>query len=486
MPEINAARAVEAVQSHPLLQQIGAVAEREGLDAFVVGGWVRDILLGKTPAEIDIMVVGDGVDFARKVRKALAPKAPLALYRNFGTARLELPEATIEFVGARKESYRRHSRNPIVEEGTLEDDLHRRDFTVNALAVGLSGQYRHQLIDLFNGLDDLRRGIIRTPLDPERTFDDDPLRMLRAIRFATQLNFEIDPHTFEAIRKYKDRLDIVAPERIRDELNKIILADRPGRGFLLLDRASLLEKILPELTALKGVTEVNRQRHKDNFYHTLQVLDNIARATDNLWLRWAALLHDIGKARTKRFDPQEGWTFHGHEVVGAKMVPRIFRRLALPMGEPMRYVQKLVRLHQRPVQLVTEPFTDSAIRRLVVESGDHLDDLFTLCKADITTRDAARKQRYRQRLERLRALVDEVIERDRLRNWQPPISGDIIMKTFGIPPSRTVGEIKTAVREAILDGVIPNDYEAAFQYMLQVAKEKFGLEPVDSTSENSH
>ncbi len=479
MTDISVERAIRHVIHHPLLQQIGALGEQEGLKSFVVGGWVRDVLLGKTPPEIDIMVVGDGIHFARKVRQHIQPHAPFSIYRNFGTARIELDSIIIEFVGARKESYRRESRNPKIQPGTLEEDLQRRDFTINAMAIGLSGPHRHQLIDLFNGLNDLRQGIIRTPLDPHQTFDDDPLRMLRAIRFATQLRFHIHPITHEAIQQHKERIQIVAPERIRDEFHKILMSPQPAHGLRLLDQVGLLNMILPELTALKGVTEIDRQRHKDNFYHTLQVVDNIAQSSNHLWLRWAALLHDIGKARTKRFTPQEGWTFHGHEVVGAKMIPRIFRRLALPLGEPMRYVQKLVRLHQRPVQLVTEPFTDSAIRRLVVESGDQLDDLFTLCKADITTRDPQRKHRYRQRLEKLRQLIDEVIERDRLRNWQPPITGDIIMKTFGIPPSRTVGEIKNAVREAILDGVIPNDYRAAFDYMIKFAKEQFNLEPTN-------
>ncbi len=477
MPDLSLSRALEAVRTHPLLRRIGEIGRREGVASYVIGGYVRDLLMGRPTKDIDIMVIGSGVDFARKVRKALAPKAPLSVYRRFGTAQLTLPEGEVEFVGARKESYRRDSRKPMVEDGSLEDDLSRRDFTINAMAIGLSGPHEGRLIDRFGGLEDLQLGLIRTPKDPDKTFDDDPLRMLRAIRFATQLGFDIEHHTFEAIRKNKDRIRIVSPERIRDELNKIIMSERPSTGFKLLEEAGLLEYILPELTALKGVKEQDGQRHKDNFYHTLQVLDNIAPHTDNLWLRWAALLHDIGKPRTRRFVSGEGWTFHGHEVVGARMVPKIFRRLALPLGEPMRYVQQLVRLHQRPVQLVTEPITDSALRRLAVEAGEALDDLFTLCQADITTRDRQRKARYQKRLRTLREKVDEVIERDRLRNWQPPITGHIIMETFDIPPSRMVGEIKTAVREAILDGVIPNDFDAAYQYMLKVAREKFGLEP---------
>ncbi len=477
---VSVARAVDAVRKHPLLHRMGEVARREGVEAYVIGGYVRDLLMGRPTEDIDIMVVGSGVDFARKVRKALAPRAPLSVYRRFGTAQLTLPEGKVEFVGARKESYRRHSRKPVVEDGSLADDLSRRDFTINALAIGLSGPYEYRLVDRFGGLEDLKLGLIRTPKDPDKTFDDDPLRMLRAIRFATQLGFDIEMNTFNAIRKNRDRIRIVSPERIRDEINKIMMSERPSIGFKLLDRAGLLEYILPELSALKGVKEREGQRHKDNFYHTLQVVDNIAPHTQDLWLRWAALLHDIGKARTQRFVPGEGWTFHGHEVVGARMVPKIFRRLALPLGAPLRYVQKLVMLHQRPVQLVTEPITDSALRRLAVEADEALEDLFTLCQADITTRDAHRKARYQKRLRTLHEKVHEVIERDRLRNWQPPITGNIIMETFGIAPGRTVGEIKTAVREAILDGIIPNDFEAAYDYMLKVAREKFGLQPKNS------
>ncbi len=468
---------LEAALKNPLFRRIGELGDDLQVPVYVIGGYVRDyILTGAPKKDIDFVVVGDAIGFVEKLIRRLGVKQ-FHIYRNFGTAMLRYGDFVLEFVGARKESYSRDSRKPRVEPGTLEDDLKRRDFTINTLALGLNKDNFGELINPFNGLKDLHDRIIRTPLDPGITFSDDPLRMMRAVRFATQLDFDIHPKTLEAISRYRERLQIVSPERIIDEFNKILLADRPSKGLKLLFETGLLDQFLPELSALQGVEEYEGKTHKDNFFHTLEVVDNIARADrgGNLWLRWAALLHDIGKPASKRYHPKNGWSFHGHEFIGGKMVPKIFRRLHMPMHRDMKYVQKLVKLSSRPIALTEEHVTDSAVRRLIMDAGDELEDLLTLCEADITTKNPVRKKRYLANLKAVRQKIKEVEERDRIRNFQPPVSGELIMKTFGIPPSKTVGEIKDAIKEAILEGEIRNDFDEAYQYMLRLGKEK-GLE----------
>lgn len=445
----------------------------EEVQAWVVGGWVRDFLLQREYAgkDIDIVVIGNGTKIAKQIAKRINPKIKVATFKNFGTAMFVYDGYEIEFVGARKESYDRSSRNPIVEDGTLEDDQNRRDFTINTLAFSLNKNTFGDFLDPFGGVSDLNNKIIRTPLDPDTTFSDDPLRMMRAIRFATQLDFDIEEKTFESIKRNVDRISIITVERIITEMNKIIMSERPSKGFLLLDETGLLQLIFPELARMKGVEQIDGKGHKDNFYHTLAVLDNIASKTGNLWLRWAALLHDIGKPNTKKYIPGTGWTFHGHEFVGAKMIKGIFTRLKLPLGENMRYVKKLVDLHLRPIVLSQEEITDSAVRRLLFEAGDDIDDLMTLCEADITSKNEARKKKHLENFALVREKLKEIEEKDALRNFQPPVDGIEIIETFGIRPGPEVGIIKNSIREAILDGIIPNNHEEAFKLMLQKGKE---------------
>ena len=459
---------------HKVFQIIASLAASEGTPCYVIGGYVRDLLLtGSSSAtrDIDIVVLGSGIQMAEKVQQAIGEHVPLSVFRNFGTAMLKWGQLELEFVGARKESYRRDSRKPLVENGSLEDDQKRRDFTINALAISRNPEDVGTLLDPFGGLRHLEEKLIITPLEAGSTFSDDPLRMMRAIRFATRLGFDIEPGTLEAIRLNRERIHIVSQERISDELNKIILSDQPGRGFLLLDQTGLLELIFPELHQMKGVEEVNDMHHKDNFLHTLEVLDNIARQTEDLWLRWAALLHDIAKPRTRKFDQEAGWTFHGHEFIGAKMVPGIFRRMKLPLNDRMKYVQKLVKLHLRPIVLSQDSVSDSAVRRLIFDAGEDLEDLMILCEADITSKNERTVRRHMKNFQVVRKKILELEERDSIRNFQPPISGDDIQKVFGIPPSRPVGIIKNAIKDAILDGEIPNEFEAAYALMLEKGKE---------------
>lgn len=469
---------------HPVFRLIGDTADGLGLDCYVIGGWVRDLFLGRKSKDIDIVVVGNGVErpgivLAEELKKKLS-KAHIAIYRNFGTAQLKHKDIEIEFVGARRESYDRNSRKPITEDGTLEEDQDRRDFTINAMALCLNRNRFAELIDPFNGLADLEDGIIATPLDPDITFSDDPLRMMRCIRFATQLSFEIEPETFEAIERNKERIKIISGERIADELNKIILSPIPSKGFIDLDRCGLLPIIFPEMVQLQGVESRNGRAHKDNFYHTLEVLDNVAATTDpteekTLWLRWAAILHDIGKPKSKRWDNVAGWTFHNHNDIGERMIPSIFRRMKLPMNEKMKYVQKLVGLHMRPIVIADEEVTDSAVRRLLFEAGDDIDDLMTLCTADITSKNKEKKQRFINNFELVRQKLIDIEEKDRIRNFQPPVSGEEIMQIFNLKPSKEVGLLKNRIKDAILDGEIPNEYEPALKLLMEEAK-KLGLD----------
>lgn len=460
----------------PIFRLISETADELRLECYIVGGYVRDIFLERPSQDIDVVVVGSGIAIAEALCRRLGKGAHLSVFKNFGTAQVKYKGIEVEFVGARKESYTHDSRKPIVEDGTLEDDQNRRDFTINALAVCLNKDRFGELVDPFGGMEDLREGIVRTPLDPDITFSDDPLRMMRCIRFATQLNFYIDDETFESLCRNKERIKIISKERIADELNKIILSPIPSKGFIDLDRCGLLELIFPEFMALQGVDTKNGKAHKDNFYHTLEVLDNIARVTDNLWLRWAAVLHDIAKPVTKRWEPKVGWTFHNHNFIGVKMIPTIFRKMKLPMNDKMKFVQKMVGLHMRPIVIANDIVTDSAVRRLLFEAGDDIDDLMTLCEADITSKNSERKRKFKENFQLVRQKLKDLEEKDRIRNFQPPVSGEEIMETFGLKPCREVGALKSSIKDAILDGIIPNEYEAAREYMIQRA-EKMGLKP---------
>jgi poly(A) polymerase len=460
---------------HPVFKIIAEQAESMNAEAFVVGGYVRDIFLKRDSKDIDVVVTGSGIELAKKVAQSLGNKVFVTYFKNFGTAMIKYDDLELEFVGARKESYRRDSRKPIVESGTLEDDQKRRDFTINAMAIHLTESNFGELIDPFNGIQDLHDRIIRTPQNPDITFSDDPLRMMRAIRFATQLNFEINPVAFKAIKHNKERISIVSIERITDELNKIILSPKASIGFKHLFDTGLLQIIFPQLCELQGVEYVNGKGHKDNFYHTLEVLDNVAKMSDDLWLRWAAILHDIAKPATKRFELGHGWTFHGHEDKGSRMVKGIFRQFKLPMNEKMKFVEKLVLLHLRPIVLAQDIVTDSAVRRLLFDAGDDIDSLMMLCHADVTTKNEYKMRKYKQNFELVKHKLKEVEEKDQIRNWEPPISGNDIMYVFGVKPGREVGLIKTTIREAILEGEIPNQFEAAYQLMLKKGLE-LGLE----------
>jgi tRNA nucleotidyltransferase (CCA-adding enzyme) len=461
--------------NHPIFKIISQSAKELQLDAYVIGGFVRDFILQRGSAkDIDIVAIGSGIALAKQVAKNLPNKPKVQVFKTYGTAMLRFEDIEIEFVGARKESYNEDSRNPIVENGTLTDDQNRRDFTINALALDLSEENFGELLDPFNGIQDLKDAIIRTPLNPDITYSDDPLRMLRAIRFATQLDFKIEEESLQAISKNKQRIEIITKERIVVELNKIMESSKPSIGLLLLEKTGLLDYILPELTALKGIDEVEGQKHKDNFYHTLEVVDNISKNTDNLWLRWAALLHDIGKAPTKKFHKKIGWTFHGHEFKGSKMVYHLFKRLKMPLNDKMKFVQKMVLMSSRPIVLAEDMTTDSAVRRLVFDAGDHVDDLMTLCEADITTKNPNKFKKYHSNFQVVRKKIIEVEERDHVRNFQPPVSGEIIMETFNLKPCREIGIIKETIKEAILEGDIANEYEAAFQLMLKEG-ERLGL-----------
>ena len=463
--------------NNKIFHQISETADELGLECYVVGGYVRDIFLNRPSKDIDVVVVGSGIEMAEAFGKKLGRGAHVSVFRNFGTAQVKFRDTEVEFVGARKESYSHDSRKPIVENGTLEDDQNRRDFTINAMAVCLNHERFGELVDPFGGLDDLKERTIRTPLDPDITFSDDPLRMMRCIRFATQLNFYIDDVTFSALERNKERIRIISRERIADELNKILLSPVPSKGFVEFDRCGLLELIFPEVSALQGVEVKNGRAHKDNFYHTLEVLDNISKQTNNLWLRWSALLHDIAKPRTKRWEPKIGWTFHNHNFIGEKMIPEIFRKMKLPMNEKMKFVQKMVSLHMRPIVIADEEVTDSAVRRLLFEAGDDIDDLMLLCEADITSKNETRKQHFLENFKLVRFKLKDLQDRDYKRLFQPPIDGEEIMRIFGLGPCREVGVLKETMKNAILDGKISNDYEIAYKFMMEKAK-KMGLVPV--------
>lgn len=457
--------------THPIFKTLADCANQLGVDAYVIGGFVRDIYLGRDSKDIDVVTIGKGIELAELVHKQLGEEAHLSVFKNFGTAQVKFNDLEIEFVGARRESYNRDSRKPIVEDGTLEDDQNRRDFTINALAIGLSKSNFGKLLDPFNGVGDIENKILRTPLEPEITYSDDPLRMMRAIRFSSQLGFTIEKESLDAISKNKERIKIVSKERITDELNKIILSPVPSVGFKLLFDTGVLHIIFPEMVKLYGVETINGKSHKDNFYHTLEVLDNTAKKSNNLWLRWSAILHDIAKPATKRFEPDHGWTFHGHEDKGARMVPKIFESLRLPLNEKMKYVQKLVLLHLRPIVLAKTEITDSAIRRVLFEAGDDVDDLMALCEADITTKNPNKVKRYLQNFELVREKLKELEEKDKIRNWQPPVSGEEIMEIFNLQPCKKVGDLKNALKDAILDGIIPNEREVALVFLKEKAKE---------------
>lgn len=469
------------LDENEIFEKVGAAGSRLGIKTYVVGGYVRDLILNRPSKDIDFTCVGSGISLAQEVAKSFGHHVPLSVFKNFGTAMLKLDDYELEFVGARKESYRLESRKPIVEDGTLEEDLERRDFTINAMAISLNPADYGELIDPFDGMGDIKRKIIRTPLEPGITFSDDPLRMMRAIRFAAQLTFDIDADTFFALSENAHRLQIISAERIIDELNKIVATPKPSYGFKLLFVSKLLHEFFPEMVELQGVDSVDDKSHKDNFYHTLQVLDNVCPMTDNLWLRWAAIMHDIAKPATKRFNPKVGWTFHGHEDKGARMTPVIFRRMKLPMDDRMKYVQKLVRLHLRPIALVKDEVTDSALRRLLFDAGDDIDDLMKLCRADVTSKNNKKVLRYLENFDKVDAKLKEVEEKDQVRNFQPPVSGEYIMETFGLSPSKIIGEIKEEIKEAILEGKIQNNPEAARKLMFDIARAK-GIAPVENSS----
>ena len=470
---------------NPVLKMVGETADQLDLECYVIGGWVRDLILHRPSDDIDIVVVGSGITLAEAVAKKIGKKAHLSVFKTYGTAQVKRGDLELEFVGARRESYTRDSRNPIVEDGTLEEDQNRRDFTINAMAICLNNSHYGELLDPFDGIGDLARCLIRTPLNPDITFSDDPLRMMRAIRFATQLGFNLDGETFDAIKRNKERIGIITKERIAEELNKIMLSRRPSEGWLLLDKTGLLPLIFPELAALKGIDVKEGRGHKDVFFHTLKVLDNVAELTSErmndltnerkdkvLWLRWAALLHDIGKPRSKQWDPQVGWTFRNHNYLGAKMVPKIFAKMKLPLNEKMEYVRKMVDLHMRPINLIEDTVTDSAVRRLLFEAGDDIDDLMLLCDADITSRNEEKKARFHRNYQLVREKMVELEERDRIRNFQPPVDGMEIMELFHLEPCSLVGELKAAIKEAILDGIIPNDHDAAKAFVLELWQKK--------------
>jgi poly(A) polymerase len=463
--------------SHPIFTIIQSIAETEYLDVYAIGGFVRDLLLKRNSNDVDIMVIGNGIELANKTAEKLSPDLMVTIFKRFGTAMFKYEGIEYEFVGARKESYSENSRKPAIEIGTLQDDQNRRDFTINAMAICLNKNNFGKIIDPFNGIEDLKNKTIRTPLDPSITFSDDPLRMLRAIRFACQLDFEINPKTLQAIKENKNRMEIISNERIIDELNKMIMTNRPSKGLKLLDKTGLLKIIIPELDALKGTETLNGLSHKDNFIHTLKVLDNISEKTEHVWLRWAAVFHDIAKPVTKKFT-ETGWTFHSHEFLGSKLIPDIFKRMRFPMNEKMDYVQKLVLLHLRPIALVKSEVTDSAVRRLLFEAGDCIEDLMTLAEADITSKNENRVELYLKNLKLVREKIIDVEERDKIRNWKPPISGDLIMQTFNIKPSKDVGIIKEAVKDAILDGIIPNKFQPAYEYMI-IEAEKLGYKKTE-------
>ena len=456
----------------PILHLVGEEADKLGLECYVIGGYVRDIFLHRDSTDIDVVVVGSGIDLAQAVAKRLGKGAHLSVFKTYGTAQVKRGKIELEFVGARRESYQHDSRNPIVEDGTLEDDQNRRDFTINAMAVCINQERYGELLDPFGGIHDMNECTIRTPLDPDITYSDDPLRMMRAIRFATQLGFYLDRETFESIERNAGRIKIITKERIVEELNKIMLSRKPSVGWILLDKTGLLPLIFPELSALKGVETKDGKGHKDVFYHTLQVLDNLAQQSDNLWLRWAALLHDIGKPKSKAWDDHAGWTFRNHNYLGAKMIPRIFKTMKMPQNEKMQYVIKMVDLHMRPINLIEDTVTDSAVRRLLFEAGDDIDDLMLLCDADITSKNEEKVRRFHKNYELVRQKMIELEEKDRIRNFQPPVRGEEIMQLLGLEPCSRVGELKNAIKDAILDGIIPNEYEAAKAYLLKIANQE--------------